>query len=133
METKKRSFQAKKLQQNRRGTHINPPASIDEEHLNCPPPNSTSESEIIKFYRRNSTIKDERFADKLILKYNILTLNKQRIVEQIERQPEMGERFISYLANIDSQVQQIQKLLPNPLSSEPDAARGFISNPSDSL
>lgn len=68
---------------------------------------SSCESEIIKFYRNNANIKDERFANKLILKYNILTLNKKRIVEQIQGHPEMGERFISYLGHIDKHVELI--------------------------
>lgn len=93
---------------------------------------SSSESEIIKFYRNNAKIKDERFANKLILKYNILTLNKKRIVEQIQAVPELGPRFLGYLGKIDAQVEQIQKHLPTPLSNEPDA-RDFINNSGDSL
>ena len=92
---------------NRRNAGLDKGNCNDSEKIENIARKSSSESEIIKFYRKNSNIKDERFANKLILKYNILTLNKKRIVEQIQGHPEMGERFISYLGHIDKHVELI--------------------------
>lgn len=76
-----------------------------------------SNDDVIKLYKRSgSYLQDETFANKMILKYNILTLKKQRIVEQIQNHPEMGERYLSYLSNIDLQVQEIQQYAPEQLA-----------------
>ena len=60
---------------------------------------------------------EESFANKMILKYNILTLKKQRIVDQIQCQndQEMSQRFLGYLSTIEEHIQKIQRHVPDAI------------------
>ena len=63
---------------------------------------NNSESEIIRYYRKHSRIKDEAFANKLILKYNILSFKKQRILEELATTEGTGPHICQYLNQVDS-------------------------------
>lgn len=58
---------------------------------------NNSESEIVRYYRKHSRIKDEAFANKLILKYNILSFKKQRILEELGGADGTGPQICQYL------------------------------------
>ena len=52
----------------------------------------------------------------MILRYIIVSLNKQRIDEEMSEVPELGRRIADYLQNINEVIQANIELFPGPFS-----------------
>ena len=58
----------------------------------------------------------ERFANQLILKFNILNFKKKNALENVKKLNDIGPRYFNYIEHVESQVDMIQQYLPSMLS-----------------
>lgn len=96
---------------------------------------------------------DERFANQLILKFNILNFKKKNALENVKKLNDIGPRYFNYIEHVESQVDMIQQYLPSMLGGSyaegtqsrnqnfgisntgvaTESVRYFIENSSESL
>ena len=71
---------------------------------------------------------EERFANQLILKFNILNFKKKNMLEDVKRVGHIGSRFHSYLDHIENNVEIMKHQLPRSFGSSIESVNQFLES-----
>lgn len=71
---------------------------------------------------------EERFANQLILKFNILNFKKKNTLEDVKTVGHIGSRFHSYLDHIENNVEIMKEQLPRDFGCTIESVSDFIDS-----